>query len=772
VSDTPSSPLPAVAPGDPVAGVGGTEFLEVVVLFLRTIPLYPDGHNRVLLVTERLQGVLQRNGAATEVVVTDTGLRVGERDVVPLAPGAKQFRDALAATGISSVRFQADAAAASYVSFARALQRNARLCQSGKLTFSDLWMSPISGIELEEMRFSRESFDEVEGELPEGAAPAPRSLRGRGAGPARGLSGAGGGSGGGTGGGSGGGTGSGTGGGSGSGAGGGTGRGRDAIASEGVASGGPKHAAVPPSVTGASGALPQEGGDQAEPSPTSGAASRPGSAPSAGPGSGLLSGSGQGHGVVYTVAKDVRDLALQDAEVLETLDSVQRALAGGKHAHPARVGDDGAADVLEHVLTLLPLEARLDPAKGLKATRRILTNFLKELARSEGQGDDDANDDHRRRAMLLRSVMAVFPHRRDGAKGFPLPDVTLAPEDVVVAPEDQALRPEDVLSQVPPEPPDGVPTLDPDTGIMDMCGVLTHALLIDEEPGRRKFLRTRLVEALRARPAIGLPPCLIDHLREECAKPPAQRDVDCIRLLAGIAEEAGIDGMPAAEGWLPLEAIVAVFPRLLRAFMRGGGSAGLVARQLGRDAVLGAAPALLGPGGPLEDSATVERILSERSCDMLPFAEVLVTTRDPIRRASVLSALRRVDMPVAAACALRIVPDDRVSEQMLRGVCEDGFARADSHRFDVEAVEGITSAVTDRSAHQDVRTRAYATASLAAFPRELTEAVLRSCLARRFFLPTQPREVRRAARLILSRFPKAPAPFKQKRSVRPVEGSR
>ena len=78
----------------------------------------------------------------------------------------------------------------------------------------------------------------------------------------------------------------------------------------------------------------------------------------------------------------------------------------------------------------------------------------------------------------------------------------------------------------------------------------------------------------------------------------------------------------------------------------------------------------------------------------------------------------------------------------------------------------------DRSGRQDVRTRAYAAASLAAFPASSPSPCSGRCLARRFFFPTQPREVRRAARLILSRFPKAPAPFQKKRSTRPVEGSR
>ena len=364
MSDTPTSPLPAVAPGDPVVGVGGTEFLEVVVLFLRTIPLYPDGHNRVLLVTERLQGVLQRNGAVTEVVVTDTGLRVGERDVVPLSPGAKQFRDALAATGISSVRFQADAAAASYVSFARALQRNARLCQSGKLTFSDLWMSPIAGIELEEMRFSRESFEDVEEELPGGAAPAPRSLRGRGAGPALGLPGSGGGIGGGSGGGTGAGTGSGTGGGSREGAG--PGAGTGGAANGNLVSGGPKGSAAPPSEAGASATLPEAEGARAGPSRAAGAADRPGSAVSAGPGSGLVRAPAP---VTASCTRSRRTSAISRSRTTRCARPSKASSArwpAGSTRIQRGIGDDGAADVLEHVLTPPSPRGSSRPGQGLE----------------------------------------------------------------------------------------------------------------------------------------------------------------------------------------------------------------------------------------------------------------------------------------------------------------------------------------------------------------------------------------------------------------------
>ncbi len=142
---------------NPFDGVAAS-FLDVLVLFLRTIPLYPDGHGRVVAVTEKFQAALAERGTATVVEPTEGGLRVDGEDHPSLSNGAQAFRDALVRTAVSRVTFQADAPHASYVVFARSLQRNARLAQSGHLTFADLWMAPLEGIAVEEQTFSREDF--------------------------------------------------------------------------------------------------------------------------------------------------------------------------------------------------------------------------------------------------------------------------------------------------------------------------------------------------------------------------------------------------------------------------------------------------------------------------------------------------------------------------------------------------------------------------------------------------------------------------------------
>lgn len=150
-------PAPAPSSLSPLDVVTGG-ILDVLVLFLRTIPLYPDGHGRVVAVTEKFQGALAERGSATVVEPTEGGLRVDGEDHLSLTAGATAFRESLLRTGVSRVVFHADAPHASYVVFARSLQRNARLAQSGALTFADLWMAPIEGIEVEEQTFHADDF--------------------------------------------------------------------------------------------------------------------------------------------------------------------------------------------------------------------------------------------------------------------------------------------------------------------------------------------------------------------------------------------------------------------------------------------------------------------------------------------------------------------------------------------------------------------------------------------------------------------------------------
>jgi hypothetical protein len=153
----------------------------------------------------------------------------------------------------------------------------------------------------------------------------------------------------------------------------------------------------------------------------------------------------------------------------------------------------------------------------------------------------------------------------------------------------------------------------------------------------------------------------------------------------------------------------------------------------------------------------VERVLAERSRDGLPLLEVLLSRGDPETRARVANAMRQRAIPGAAASALRVVPEDRLTEALLCGLCEDGFDGIDSHRFDEAAVTAVASVLVGPLALPDPRLRAYAASALGAFPRALAEPVLRSLLATRFLLPLQPREVRRAARDVLGRFEDPPA---------------
>src|SRR5207237_1123858 len=155
---------------------------------------------------------------------------------------------------------------------------------------------------------------------------------------------------------------------------------------------------------------------------------------------------------------------------------------------------------------------------------------------------------------------------------------------------------------------DLTPILDGDSGINDVAGILTHALLEEVEPDRCEVVRRRLVAQLKSRKD-GTPTCIGEHLREAANAPAGKRDLARVRMLASVVEEAGLVNTGATPMWIPVEVVVAVFPSLFSTFIAGGGSAGLVCRGTGRSRVLSAAPALLADGGPLR-GALLDRVLS------------------------------------------------------------------------------------------------------------------------------------------------------------------
>ncbi|MFO0931337.1 MAG: hypothetical protein U1E39_01360 [Planctomycetota bacterium] len=674
--------------GNPFDGVAAS-FLDVLVLFLRTIPLYPDGHGRVVAVTEKFQAALAERGTATVVEPTEGGLRVDGEDHPSLSNGAQAFRDALVRTAVSRVTFQADAPHASYVVFARSLQRNARLAQSGHLTFTDLWMAPLEGIAVEEQTFSREDFT---GEPTDGNT----VIGGRRDEGGEGGSGSGGG------------TGDGVGAGDGRGTGrGGAGRG----AARGVAS-------LPGTV-----AAPAVGVG-AVPTPAVKAPPRRG--------------------------RTLRALILDDADAAALLGRVREKLAARGEFDD---GTDGPRqDVLDHLLASLPIEARLDLGRGVTLVRDVLRRLDASLDGAGGRNAPEMSSALLRamenvfpdrvgelRAMPLPAVPAptavaavVDPDEAQAAE-------TSAVDDVAWATAGQ-------LAHLPPAAFDAV------DGISDEAGVLTHALLEVPVGPRLDVLRGRLAAALHDRPPLARPPCIVDHLRAVLAEPPEKRDGVRVRALAGALEQARIDVANLLGAGLDPDLVVAAFPALAAPFVAAGGSVGYLARALGRSAVVAAGPELVAPDALLAREDLVQRVLDERTRDALPFIELMLPAKDPSRRRAILASLRRTDLPSVAAVALRVASEAALSDDFLRVLCDDGFSGRDSHRGDEEAVKAIGAVAQGETAGADAVARAYATSTLAAFNPALAGPVVRALARRTMLVFGAPKEVRGAAALVLEKW--------------------
>ncbi len=654
------------------------DFVDCLCRFLRTIPIYPDGHSRVVSVSERLHATASRLSEPVVVEVADRGLLVNGQDRGELGPGPLALRASLLATAIVRAVFHPDAPPASYVAFARALQRNARLAANGHLAFADLWMAPIAGIEVHELVFAADGFvgDAPGATEKAGEDDAPTVLGG--------------------------------------------------VAGEGDDDDGGFGPPVPGSVGAGTGTgVASDDGEPAPPAPP--VVRRP-----------------------LTVSKDLRELVGDDPELEASIFTLEVRLLSDRSARIARSG----ADVLEHLIRALPLEARIDPRKGLAVLRRVVDRLLAKLP--ENAAVAAGLDLSTRFFQVLESV---FP-RREGPAEEPAPAPSTA--DALQSPEDAASFDElhflddsifEALGVPRDEGPCPAPELVAEGGAAEQAAVILHTALEEPEGARREELGTLAIAAYVARPRGGPTPCLVKHLSEAIGAPPATRDVGRIALLESIAAGADIPLLGALPT-LTLDTAVELFPACFGVYLRAGGRAGAVARRVGRERVLSAAAALLAPRGPLAGDL-VEKVLGERTLDALPFFEALLVVT-PASRPRVARALRTLDLKSLAAVALRVVPETRFTDGFLQALCRDGFAGLDAKGLVVEAAAALSSLVVDREGEFDVRTRIYATAALGSFPPVLAEPALKTVAKHRLF-GGAPKEIRHAAEDILRRFARAAA---------------
>ena len=467
-----------------------------------------------------------------------------------------------------------------------------------------------------------------------------------------------------------------------------------------------------------------------------------------------IEGGGDGAGTLgdsERVASSVPDLRLVlqcDAEITRLLERAERALEATPSSMLGRLPTGSDADFLEHLLRLLPIEARTDPRKAREALRRVLERFLEGLA-----AEAEAPEHRPQAALLMQALWNVFPRRRDVPTEIEPPH-TSPPRPAKQDPDDGDLSFLDALGPSLLEPDRTVtlataqaPVLVPEDGILDPSGLLTHAWLAEPVPERRDVLAHRLVDALRARPADARPPCLLAHMQQALAIPLPFTDLDRLARLARVAELAGLDRLPALHAWLPDDVVVAAFPRLLRAHLRTGGAGGVVLRTVGREQVLAAGAALFDPQGGL-DEPLLDHALASHAEEAWWLIEALLACDDPALVAKAQRALRTRDLPSIAALAFRAAPVAWVSTSFLRLLAEDGALGRDSHRLDAEALALLRRCIEDRAL--PIASRVYATACLSPFGKDVATPILHDLLRRRYgLLPVLPREVRRQAVVML-----------------------
>jgi hypothetical protein len=292
--------------------------------------------------------------------------------------------------------------------------------------------------------------------------------------------------------------------------------------------------------------------------------------------------------------------------------------------------------------------------------------------------------------------------------------------------------------------------LDDTTGIRDYAGVEISALLEEPDETRREAMRRDLVTRLRDKESEEAA-SILEPLAEAASAPPETLDLERVRLLGSIVSQAGI--VPRDAAWLTSRLVADAFPVLFGPFVRAGGTAGDVCRLVGRDAVIAASSALRDSGGALHGGA-IERVLQERSRDVLPLLEILFESGNPDLVIRAMRGLRNTRLPQPAAAVLRVLADapGAVDLHIAVGLCQDGFAGVDSGRFDKEAIETL-AAITAGGHRASEGARIYATTALGDFGRVAAQAIVRRLLRRRWgVVPAEPRKIRRAAEAVIARW--------------------
>jgi hypothetical protein len=160
-------------------------------------------------------------------------------------------------------------------------------------------------------------------------------------------------------------------------------------------------------------------------------------------------------------------------------------------------------------------------------------------------------------------------------------------------------------------------------------------------------------------------------------------------------------------------------------------------------------------GGALHGGA-IERVLQERTREVLPLLEVLLESSVPDLITRAMRGLRNTRLPQPSAAVLRVLADapGAVDLHIAVGLCQDGFEGVDSGRFDKDAVATLAEIATGGHRASE-GARVYATTALGDFGRVAAQEIVRGLLRRRWgFVPVEPRKVRRAAEAVIARWTK------------------
>jgi hypothetical protein len=407
------------------------------------------------------------------------------------------------------------------------------------------------------------------------------------------------------------------------------------------------------------------------------------------------------------------------------------------------------ADIVAHVVHLLPEEIRNNPVALIKTVETILLHATDEL---RARNLDSSDEERGFRQLLLRICRTFFVREDDRAEAAPPRADQPAkghPGDQLITDDLQAfLREVEAL----PAPARSLTLVDSPA---EQLGVCLHQLMTTDDEDHLNHIKPRLVDLCAAPTEEQL--AVVRQCITAAVDGPAVGRSGIQRLLSFL-REGKYTSILRSSLVLPPESVIAAFPVHFTLFLDSLDEAdpeslqklATVAGAVGRSRFLQKAGALIADGLLAEDR--VAKIVARPSRELLPLAEIALQHGDRSMRAPFVQFLRKLDPETPAAAAL-CIDEARLTGPFLIALCQSAGG-SDQPATTRTAANLLKDFIAERASDQGtIGRQVYAVHALRRVWSAEVARFVRTLSRRQWFGGGVAKPIREAARELLERMP-------------------